>query len=67
MRLLSWLGVNPRPSVASVPPREALAITVASGQSSLEAFRAGIGVASALVVLGGLIGAAGIRNPRRVV
>jgi EmrB/QacA subfamily drug resistance transporter len=56
-----------RPSVAGLPPREAVAITVASGQSSLEAFRVGIGVASGLVVIGGLIGAAGIRNPRRVV
>jgi hypothetical protein len=56
-----------RPSVAGVPPHEAVAITVASGQSSLEAFRVGIGVASALVLLGGLIGAAGIQNPRRVV
>jgi EmrB/QacA subfamily drug resistance transporter len=56
-----------RPAVAGVPPREARAITVASGQSSLEAFRVGIGVASGLVVLGGLIGAAGIQNPRRVV
>jgi hypothetical protein len=52
-----------RPSVATVPPREALVITVASGQSPLEAFRVGIGVANALVVLGGLIGAAGIQNP----
>jgi EmrB/QacA subfamily drug resistance transporter len=56
-----------RPSVAGLPPREAVAITVASGQSSLDAFRVGVGVASALVVLGGLIGAAGIQNPRRVV
>jgi EmrB/QacA subfamily drug resistance transporter len=56
-----------RPSVAGLPPREALAITHASGQSSLDAFRVGIGVAAALVVIGGLIGAAGIRNPRRVV
>jgi hypothetical protein len=56
-----------RPSVAGVPPREAVAITLASGQSSLEAFRIGIGVASALVVLGGLIGAVGIENPRRAV
>ncbi len=56
-----------RPPVAGLPPQEAAAITVASGQSSLEAFRVGIGVASALVVIGGLIGAAGIRNPRRVV
>jgi hypothetical protein len=56
-----------RPSVAGLPPREAVAITVASGQSSLVAFRFGIGVASALVIIGGLIGAAGIRNPRRLV
>jgi EmrB/QacA subfamily drug resistance transporter len=56
-----------RPSVAGLPPREAAAITVASGQSSLEAFRVSIGIASALVIIGGLIGAAGIRNPRRVV
>jgi hypothetical protein len=56
-----------RPSVAGVPPEEAVAITVASGRSSLEAFRVGIGVAAGLVVLGGLIGAAGIQNPRRVV
>ena len=56
-----------RPSVAGLPPHEAAAITVASGQSSLQAFRVGIGVASALVIIGGLIGTAGIRNPRRVV
>jgi EmrB/QacA subfamily drug resistance transporter len=56
-----------RPSVAGLPPREAVAITVASGQSSLDAFRVGIGVSGVLVVIGGLIGAAGIRNPRRVV
>ncbi|MBV8218762.1 MAG: hypothetical protein JO325_09880 [Solirubrobacterales bacterium] len=53
-----------RPSVAGVPPREAVAITLASGQSLLEAFHAGIGLASVLVVL---IGAASIRNPRRVI
>jgi hypothetical protein len=56
-----------RPSVTGVPPREASAIIVASDQSSLEAFRLGIGVAGALVIIGGVIGAAGIRNPRRVV
>jgi EmrB/QacA subfamily drug resistance transporter len=56
-----------RPSVTNLPPREAAAITVASERSSLEAFRVGIGVAGALVVLGGLIGAAGIQNPRRLV
>lgn len=56
-----------RPSVAGLPPREAAAITVASGQSSLEAFRVGVGVAGGLVIIGGLIGTAGVRNPRRVV
>jgi EmrB/QacA subfamily drug resistance transporter len=56
-----------RPSTAGLPPREAAAITVASGQSSLEAFRLGIGITGALAIIGGLIGASGIRNPRRVV
>ena len=56
-----------RPSVHGLPPREAAVIAVASGQSSLEAFRVGIGIASGLVLLGGLIGAAGITNPRRAV
>jgi EmrB/QacA subfamily drug resistance transporter len=56
-----------RPPVAGLPPHEAVAITVASGQSSLQAFRVGIGVGSTLVIIGGLIGAAGIRNPTRVV
>lgn len=56
-----------RPPVAGVPPTQAVAIRRASGESSLEAFRLGIGVAGTLVVIGGLIGAAGIRNPRRVV
>jgi hypothetical protein len=56
-----------RPSVTGVPPREASTISVASDRSSLEAFRVGIGVAGALVITGGVIGAAGTRNPRRVV
>jgi EmrB/QacA subfamily drug resistance transporter len=56
-----------RPPVAGLPTREAAAITLASAQSSLQAFRAGIGIAGALVIIGGVIGAAGIRNPRRVV
>jgi EmrB/QacA subfamily drug resistance transporter len=56
-----------RPSVAAVPPRQAAAITAASNTASLDAFRLGIGVAGGLCIVGGLIGAAGIRNPRRVV
>jgi len=56
-----------RPSVAGVPPREAVAIIRASDQASLEAFHLGIGAAGVLVIIGGAIGAIGIRNPRRVV
>lgn len=56
-----------RPPVAGVPPAQAAAIVRASAESSLDAFRVGIGVAGSLVIIGGLIGAAGIRNPRRVV
>ena len=56
-----------RPSVAGVPRAQAAAITAASGDSSLVAFRLGLGVIAGLVGIGGIIGAAGIRNPRRVV
>src|SRR5690242_4107152 len=56
-----------RPSVAGVPPRQSRAIVAASYQASVDGFRWGIGVAGLLVIGGGLIGAAGIRNPRRVV
>jgi EmrB/QacA subfamily drug resistance transporter len=56
-----------RPSVAGVPRREATAITTASGQASLDAFRVGLGIVAGLVAIGGVIGAAGIRNPGRVV
>jgi EmrB/QacA subfamily drug resistance transporter len=34
-------------------------------QASVEAFRLGVGVAAAMVAAGGLLGLAGIRNPRR--
>jgi hypothetical protein len=53
--------------VAGVPRREASTIVATSNQSSLAAFRLGIGVAGGLVILGGIIGAVGIRDPRRVV
>jgi len=53
------------PSVAGVPRPEAVAIVHAADQASLHSFRIGIGIAGGLVFLGGLIGAAGIRNPRR--
>ena len=56
-----------RPPVAGLPIHEAVTITAASGDASLAAFRVGVGVAAGLVIIGGLIGAVGIRNPRRVV
>jgi EmrB/QacA subfamily drug resistance transporter len=56
-----------RPPVAGVPPRQARAIVAASDEASVDAFRWGIGIASLLVIGGGLIGAIGIRNPRRAV
>jgi EmrB/QacA subfamily drug resistance transporter len=55
------------PSVAGLPPRQARAVTAAADAASLESFRAGIGIAGGLVLLGGVIGAVGIQNPRRAV
>jgi EmrB/QacA subfamily drug resistance transporter len=48
---------------ASVSAEVASAVQAAS----VHAFRVGIGVSTALVALGGVLGLAGIRNPRRVV
>ncbi len=56
-----------RPSVAGLAPRQAKAITAAAEDASLESFRVGIGMAGGLVLLGGMIGAVGIQNPRREV
>jgi hypothetical protein len=49
------------PAVAG--PRAAAAVQ----DASVHAFHVGMGIAAALVGLGGLLGLAGIRNPRRVV
>jgi EmrB/QacA subfamily drug resistance transporter len=56
-----------RPSVAGLPPRQARAVTSAADAASLESFRAGIAIAGGLVLIGGVIGAVGIQNPRRAV
>src|SRR5262249_14887486 len=53
------------PSVQGVPPRQAHAITAASEAASLHAFHAGMMIAAVLVAIGGLVGFAWIRNPRR--
>jgi EmrB/QacA subfamily drug resistance transporter len=56
-----------RPSVAGLPPGQAAIVLNAANDASLQSFRIGIGIAGGLVFVGGLIGAAGIQNPRRVV
>jgi EmrB/QacA subfamily drug resistance transporter len=56
-----------RPSVAGVPPRQAAIVIRAADDASLASFRNGIEIAGILVLLGGLIGAAGIQNPHRTV
>jgi EmrB/QacA subfamily drug resistance transporter len=55
------------PAVAGLPAREAHAVTAAADAASLASFHLGIAIAGGLVLLGGAIGAVGIRNPRRAV
>ena len=43
------------------------AVAGAVQAASARAFQVGIGISTALVVLGGVLGLAGIRNPRRTV
>ena len=50
-----------------LPPREASEVASAVEDSSVEAFHVAMGIAAALVALGGLAGAVGIVNPRRKV
>jgi EmrB/QacA subfamily drug resistance transporter len=56
-----------RPSVGRLPPAEGRALAAASGSASVSSFHLGLGIAAALVALGGLLGGIGIRNPRRTV
>jgi predicted MFS family arabinose efflux permease len=53
--------------VSSLSGEEARLVAGAAEAASLEAFHEGMGIAAALVALGGVIGLAGIRNPRRAV
>jgi EmrB/QacA subfamily drug resistance transporter len=55
-------------TLARVDPRQAgPRVAQAVEDASVEAFHVGIGIASVLVIAGGLLGLAGIRNPRRSV
>jgi EmrB/QacA subfamily drug resistance transporter len=52
---------------SSVPPAERRRLEDAFEDSSVTAFRVGIGVSGGLVIFGGLVSLVGIRNPRRKV
>jgi EmrB/QacA subfamily drug resistance transporter len=49
------------------PARVGAAVAHAVQTASVDAFHVGIGISAVLVALGGVLGLAGIRNPRRVV
>jgi MFS family permease len=49
------------------PTRAGVAVADAVQSASVHAFHVGMGISASLVALGGLLGLAGIRNPRRVV
>jgi hypothetical protein len=48
-----------------VPPAQRAALARASEEASTSAFRTGIGIAAALVAVGGILGLIGIQDPRR--
>lgn len=50
---------------AGVPPAERAQAKAALAHAGVDAFRAGVTVSALLVAAGGLIAAAGVRNPRR--
>jgi hypothetical protein len=56
-----------RPDVTGVPAGEARLLEETAREAGVSGFRLGMGVSGALLIVGGLVGAAGIRNPRRVV
>lgn len=58
-------GAFSRPDTDGVPAGEAARLRDAARGASVSSFRVGMGISGGLVILGGLVGAAGIRNPRR--
>jgi hypothetical protein len=55
------------PSLVDVPPGERVLLRATFEEASVHAFRVADAIAAVLVVSGGLIALAGIRNPRRKV
>jgi hypothetical protein len=53
--------------VSGLPPGEAATVAAATEAASVAAFHAGMAISAALVALGGVIGLAFIRDPRRAV
>ncbi len=53
-----------RPSVRGMPSAQAHAVSHAAEAASLHSFHLGMAIAAALVAIGGIVGVAGIRNPR---
>jgi EmrB/QacA subfamily drug resistance transporter len=51
--------------VRGVPEDVAASVQEAAEDASVAAFRVGVGIATVLVALGGILGLAGIQNPRR--
>jgi len=54
-----------RPGVSALPPAQAGVVAAAAQDASVRAFHLGMEIAAALVAVGGLTGALGIRNSRR--
>ncbi|HEX3909699.1 MAG TPA: MFS transporter [Solirubrobacteraceae bacterium] len=53
------------PNVQGMPSAQARAVSAAAEGASLHSFHIGMAIAAALVAIGGVVGVAGIRNPRK--
>jgi nitrate/nitrite transporter NarK len=53
------------PKTGKLPPGQAARVSTASADASTSAFHLGIGIAGILMIVGGVVSAFGIENPRR--
>ncbi len=53
------------PAAADLPPADRAVVVAATQAAALDAFRLAMGIAAALLAVGGAVGLAGIRNPER--